>query len=96
MRIGVGFEEDFADILIGIGGFAFGHAAQDGVFGAAGAIFGVLGLARRWRVIFAGSTISISRQSFERSDFPVSRASGVRQSELSFTLARLTVRSAGT
>ena len=44
MGVGVGFEENFADILIGVGGFAFGDAAQDGVFGAAGAIFEVLGI----------------------------------------------------
>ena len=39
--IGVGFEQDFADFLVGVGGFAFGDAAQDGVFGTARAIFGI-------------------------------------------------------
>ncbi len=42
MRFGVGFEEDFADFLIGVGGFAFRDATQDGVFGGARAVFRVL------------------------------------------------------
>ena len=40
MRFGVGFKQDFADFLVGVGGFALGDAAQDGIFGAAGAILG--------------------------------------------------------
>ncbi len=89
VSFGIGFEQDFADFLIGVGGFAFGYAAQNVVVRAG------------WRrssgfSVLAGSTISMVWQSFARSDFPVSSASGVRQSELSFTLARLTVRSAGT
>ena len=40
---------------------------------------------------FASDTGSMLRQSLERSVFPASNARGVRQSELSVSLARLTV-----
>src|SRR5580700_6172898 len=40
MGLGIGFQEDFADFLVG-GGFAFRDAAEDGIFGGGRAIFGV-------------------------------------------------------
>src|ERR1700683_2440333 len=39
---GVGFEEDFADFLIGVGGFSFGCAAENIVSGAGWVVFGII------------------------------------------------------
>ena len=43
MGFGIGFEQDFADLLISGVGFAFRHAAQDIVVRVGWVVFGVFG-----------------------------------------------------